>query len=120
MHAHEPPHPPRFLLPAAARCPPPGSLYSTFVIEQRHGFNKQTPGLFASDLLKSLLLLALLVPPVVGGLTYILVVSGPLVPLYLWSFILCLSLLLLTIYPTLIAPLFNKFEPLPEVSGLEV
>jgi hypothetical protein len=52
------------------------------------------------------------------GFTAILQVSGPLMPLYLWSFLLAVSLLLLTVYPTLIQPLFNKFTPLDEVSAV--
>ena len=44
-------------------------------------------------------------------------VSGPLLPLYLWGFLFGLSLFLMTLYPVAIAPLFNKYEPLPEVGG---
>ncbi|KAG2423032.1 hypothetical protein HXX76_015548 [Chlamydomonas incerta] len=94
----------------------PWGLYSTFVVEQRHGFNKQTTGLYVSDMLKQVMLVALLMPPVVGGVTHILMVSGPLLPLYLWGFLFGLSLALMTAYPLLIAPLFNKYEPLPEGS----
>jgi len=94
----------------------PWSLYSTFVVEQRHGFNKQTLGLFFSDMLKSVLLGALLIPPVVAGITYILQISTPFLALYLWAFMLGLTLFFMTIYPTLIAPLFNKYETLPEGS----
>ncbi|GFR42647.1 hypothetical protein Agub_g3584 [Astrephomene gubernaculifera] len=94
----------------------PWGIYSTFVIEQRHGFNKQTPGLYVSDLIKQMLLAVVLLPPIVAGVTYILQVAGPLVPLYLWAFVFALSLFLMTIYPVVIAPLFNKYEPLPEGS----
>lgn len=94
----------------------PWSAYSTFVIEARHGFNRQTPALFVGDLLKSLLLGALLMPPIIGAITYILIHSGPMLPLYLWVFVLALSLIMLTVYPTLIAPIFNKFTSLPQVS----
>ncbi|EFJ52686.1 hypothetical protein VOLCADRAFT_78672 [Volvox carteri f. nagariensis] len=94
----------------------PWGLYSTFVIEQRHGFNKQTLGLYVSDLVKQVLLAAVLLPPIVAGITYILQVAGPMLPLYLWGFIFALSLFFMTIYPVLIAPLFNKYEPLPEGS----
>jgi STE24 endopeptidase len=54
----------------------PWSLYSTFVIEERHGFNKQTIGLFFSDTVKSICLGLLFIPPVVMGVTYILQVSS--------------------------------------------
>ncbi|KAG2434349.1 hypothetical protein HYH02_012365 [Chlamydomonas schloesseri] len=94
----------------------PWGLYSTFVIEQRHGFNKQTLGLYVSDMLKQVMLVLILLPPIAGGITHILLVAGPLLPLYLWGFMFGLSLFLMTIYPVLIAPLFNKYEPLPEGS----
>ncbi|KAF6266083.1 peptidase family M48-domain-containing protein [Scenedesmus sp. NREL 46B-D3] len=94
----------------------PWSLYSTFVIEERHGFNKQTLGLFVADLVKSLLLGAVFVPPLVGAFTYILQHAGPWVPLQLWAFVLVVSMFFLTIYPVVIAPLFNKYELLPQGS----
>lgn len=94
----------------------PWSLYSTFVIEQRHGFNKQTLGLFFTDLIKQLVLGCILMPPIICGVTYILQHSGPWLPLYLWGFIFSISLIMMTIYPVVIAPLFNKYENLPEGS----
>mmetsp|Transcript_22614 Transcript_22614/g.67349 ORF Transcript_22614/g.67349 Transcript_22614/m.67349 type:complete len:451 (-) Transcript_22614:668-2020(-) len=94
----------------------PWSLYRTFVIEHRHGFNKQTLSLFFADVAKGIALGAVLMPPVIVAVTRILQVGGPFLALYLWAFILALSLFLMTIYPTCIAPLFNKFEPLPEGS----
>ena len=54
----------------------------------------------------------LLLPPLVAGFTYILQHSGPYVGLHLWAFLLAVSLLMITIYPTFVAPLFNKFQPL--------
>ncbi|GAX75985.1 hypothetical protein CEUSTIGMA_g3428.t1 [Chlamydomonas eustigma] len=94
----------------------PWSLYSTFVIEEKHGFNKQTIGLFFTDMIKSVLLGSVMVPPIVVGITYILQIGGAWLALYLWGFMLALSLFFMTIYPTVIAPLFNKFETLPEGS----
>lgn len=94
----------------------PWSLYSTFVLEQRHGFNKQTLGVFISDFVKSLVVGALLMPPVIAGFTYILQHAGPWVPIYLWAFVLAVALFMMTIYPVVIAPLFNKFENLPDGS----
>ncbi|WIA16071.1 hypothetical protein OEZ85_012796 [Tetradesmus obliquus] len=94
----------------------PWTLYSTFVIEQRHGFNKQTLGLFFSDLVKSCVLGAVFIPPLVAAFTYILQRAGPWVPLQLWAFVLGVSLFFLTIYPVVIAPLFNKYELLPQGS----
>ncbi|KAK9831266.1 hypothetical protein WJX74_009873 [Apatococcus lobatus] len=92
----------------------PWSIYSTFVIEQRHGFNKQTPGLFVVDILKSIGLGIVILPLFVGGFTFVLQNTSPFIALYLWLFILGIQVIALTIYPTVIAPLFNKFDPLPE------
>jgi len=61
-----------------------------------------------------LLLTALLAPPIVAGVTYILQHTGALMPLYLWGFILMLSVVMMALYPVCIAPLFNKYSPLPE------
>ncbi|GBG61826.1 hypothetical protein CBR_g23782 [Chara braunii] len=92
----------------------PFSIYSTFVIEERHGFNKQTPWLFVKDVLMELLLAAILGPPVITAVITIVNKGGPYFPLYLWAFIVLFSLLMMTIFPILIAPLFNKYTPLPE------
>lgn len=56
------------------------------------------------------------VPPIVGGVTYILQRSSPYIALYLWGFMLAVALFMMTIYPTVIQPLFNKFAPLEEGS----
>ncbi|XP_078446100.1 peptidase family M48 family protein isoform X2 [Wolffia australiana] len=92
----------------------PFSLYSTFVIEARHGFNKQTIWLFFRDMLKGILLSIILGPPIVAAVIFIVQKGGPYLAIYLWGFMFLLSLLMMTIYPILIAPLFNKFTPLPE------
>lgn len=57
-----------------------------------------------------------LAPPVVAGFTWILLNTGPYVALYLWAFLFALSIFFMTIYPVLIAPLFNKFQPLHDGS----
>ncbi|KAK8521982.1 hypothetical protein V6N13_022045 [Hibiscus sabdariffa] len=92
----------------------PFSLYSTFVIEARHGFNKQTIWLFFRDLIKGMCLAILLGPPIVSAIIVIVQKGGPYLAIYLWAFMFVLSLVMMTIYPVLIAPLFNKFTPLPE------
>ncbi|KAL5712143.1 Ste24 endopeptidase [Ranunculus cassubicifolius] len=92
----------------------PFSLYSTFVIEERHGFNKQTVWLFFRDIIKGLFLSALLGPPVISAIILIVQKGGPYLAIYLWAFIFVLSILMMTLYPILIAPLFNKFTPLPQ------
>lgn len=61
-----------------------------------------------------MLLGALLAPPILGGFVYLLQSTGPYAALYVWAFLLAVSLLFMTIYPSVIAPLFNKFDPLPE------
>ncbi len=57
-----------------------------------------------------------LLPPLIAAITLILKNTGPLVAIYLWFFILVVSIFMMTIYPVAIAPLFNKFTPLPEGS----
>ena len=92
----------------------PFSLYSTFVIEARHGFNKQTIWLFLRDMVVGLGLSVLLGPPIVAAMIVIVQKGGPYLAIYLWAFMLILSLVMMSLYPILIAPLFNKFTPLPE------
>ncbi|XP_016506684.1 CAAX prenyl protease 1 homolog [Nicotiana tabacum] len=92
----------------------PFSLYSTFVIESRHGFNKQTVWLFFRDMIKGIALAIVIGPPIVAAIIFIVQKGGPYLAIYLWGFMLVLSLVMMTLYPILIAPLFNKFTPLPE------
>jgi len=92
----------------------PWELYSTFVIEQRHGFNKTTLGVFFSDKIKGLLLGILIGGPALSGILHIIKWGGDYFYLYTWAFIAVFTLFMLTIYPTVIAPLFNKFTPLQE------
>ncbi|KAE8693842.1 CAAX prenyl protease 1-like protein [Hibiscus syriacus] len=92
----------------------PFSLYSTFVIEARHGFNKQTIWLFIRDLIKGMCLAIVLGPPIVSAIIWIIQKGGHYLAIYLWGFMFVLSLAMMTIYPILIAPLFNKFTSLPD------
>ncbi|CAH9093114.1 unnamed protein product [Cuscuta epithymum] len=92
----------------------PFTLYSTFVIEARHGFNKQTVRLFIRDTIKSIILTIVIGPPIVAAIILIVQKGGPFLAIYLWGFMLVLSLVMMTLYPILIAPLFNKFTPLPD------
>ncbi|KAK4738820.1 hypothetical protein R3W88_002517 [Solanum pinnatisectum] len=92
----------------------PFSLYSTFVIEARHGFNKQTVWLYFRDMIKGIALSIVIGPPIVAAIIVIVQKGGPYLAIYLWGFMLILSLVMMTIYPVLIAPLFNKFTPLPQ------
>jgi STE24 endopeptidase len=92
----------------------PFELYSTFQIEKKHGFNKQTLGLFFTDKAKSLVLTMLIGGPFVALLLLIIQKSGPYFYLYVWAFMFCFSVIMMTIVPTVIMPLFNKYEKLEE------
>lgn len=92
----------------------PWSFYKTFVIEQRHGFNNQTIGLFFKDTITSVALGAVFLPLVVVIMTLILLKTDAWLPVYLWMFTLTLTIFAMTIYPAFIAPLFNKFSPLTQ------
>lgn len=92
----------------------PFSLYKQFVIEARHGFNRMTVALFASDLLKQTLLGLVIGAPVLATVLWLMEAMGSLWWLYVWLFWSVFNLLMLFIFPTWIAPLFNKFMPLPE------
>jgi STE24 endopeptidase len=92
----------------------PFELYSTFRIEKKHGFNKQTVGLFFSDKVKGLALTAVIGGPFVALLLKIIQWGGPNFYIYVWAFMFVFSVIMMTIYPVLIMPLFNKYEPLPE------
>lgn len=98
----------------------PFSLWVVFVVEERHGFNKQSLGNFFLDKLKGLVLSALLGGPMTLAVLYVIKAGGRSFFLYLYLLVLAFQLLLLTIYPTVIAPLFNKYEPLPEDSELKI
>lgn len=92
----------------------PLSLYSQFVVEARHGFNRMTPGLFFADLVKQTLLGALIGAPVILAVLWLMGAMGENWWLYVWLFWSAFNLLLMFVYPTWIAPLFNKFSPLEE------
>jgi len=90
----------------------PFSLYGNFVLEARHGFNTKTLRVWALDLLKGLFLSALLGAPLLALLLFLIESGGPLWWLYAWALVGLLELLILWLYPVLLAPLFNKFEPI--------
>jgi STE24 endopeptidase len=92
----------------------PFSIYKTFVIEEKFGFNKTTPAVFAADLLKTLALSLLLGVPLLAGLLWFFEVTGSMAWLWAWGGITAVSLLIQYIAPTWIMPLFNKFVPLEE------
>lgn len=97
----------------------PFGWYRTFHIEQRFGFNRMTPGLFVADLLKSLVLSAAVGLPLLALMLWLMQAAGPYWWLYAWGVWAGFNALVLVLYPTLIAPLFNKFQPLTEAALLE-
>jgi STE24 endopeptidase len=92
----------------------PFSLYQTFVVEQRFGFNKTTPALWLADLVKSTLLGALIGLPIAALILWLMGAAGATWWLWAWGTWIAFNMLLLVIYPSFIAPLFNKFQPLED------
>lgn len=92
----------------------PFELYKTFKIEKKHGFNKQTYGLFFSDKVKSFGLSCVIGGPFIALMLKIIKMGGEQFYIYLWAFTLCFSIFMMTIVPVVIMPLFNKYEPLPD------
>ena len=92
----------------------PLSLYTQFVVEEKFGFNRMTLKLFFADLAKQTLLGALIGTPLLLAVLWLMAQAGSLWWLYTWVFWCVFNLLILLIYPTWIAPLFNKFTPLAD------
>lgn len=92
----------------------PFSLYRQFVIEARYGFNKMTLALFFTDLAKQSLLGIAIGAPVILAVLWLMNAMGTFWWLYVWLFWSTFNLLILFVYPTWIAPLFNKFSPLED------
>jgi len=92
----------------------PFGLYRTFVIEARFGFNRMSLALFLADLAKLAALGALLGIPLVFLVLWLMARMGSAWWLYVWLAWVTFNLLLAVIYPTLIAPLFNRFSPLED------
>ena len=90
----------------------PMSLYRTFVVEERFGFNKTTLRLFVTDIVKQGLVMLALGLPLVASILWLMQEAGHLWWLYAWLVWAGFSLVLMWLYPVLIAPLFNKFSPL--------
>jgi STE24 endopeptidase len=92
----------------------PLTLYQTFVIEERFGFNKMTLKLWLLDLLKSSLIGVIIGLPIAALILWMMGAAGYWWWLWAWGVWMGFNLLLLLIYPTFIAPLFNKFAPLED------
>ena len=94
----------------------PFELYRTFRIEQRFGFNRMTWKLYLADALKNTFVGVLIGAPVLALMLWIMGATGSLWWLWAWGAWMAFNLLILVFYPTVIAPIFNKFEPLADES----
>jgi STE24 endopeptidase len=92
----------------------PFDLWATFRIEERHGFNRQTLRGFVLDHLKGLAVAVALGGPMLAGVLWVMERMGPSWWLWAWALTTAFSLFAAWIYPTVLAPLFNRFTPLPE------
>ncbi len=94
----------------------PFDYYKTFVVDEKYGFNKMTPGMFFSDLVKHSIVGIALGAPILFAALWLMQGAGEYWWLYLWIVWSAFNLLMLAVYPTFIAPLFNKFSPLQDES----
>ena len=92
----------------------PLDLYRQFRLEARFGFNRMTPGLYLSDLVKQILLSVLLGLPLLAAVLWLMQAMGSYWWIHVWLVWVGFNLLILFAYPLWIAPLFNRFSPLPE------
>jgi STE24 endopeptidase len=92
----------------------PFDYYRTFVLEARHGFNRQTPGGFWLDRVKGLVLALVLGGLLLSMILWIMGALGERWWIYAWLAMSTFSILTAWLYPTFLAPLFNKFSPVPE------
>jgi STE24 endopeptidase len=92
----------------------PFSVYGTFVLEEKHGFNQQTALFYIKDQIKAFAVGQVIMLPLVGVIIKIIQWGGTFFFVYLWVFVTVFSLFMLIVYPEFIAPLFDKYVPLPE------
>ncbi|MCP4911745.1 MAG: M48 family metallopeptidase [Oligoflexia bacterium] len=92
----------------------PQSIYSTFVIEEKFGFNKTTPKIFVTDLIKGIIVGSVIGLPLLAGLIWTLNALGEYWWVYGWALLIGFQFILLWAYPRFIAPIFNKFSELEE------
>ena len=97
----------------------PFDLWRTFRIEQRFGFNRMTPGLWLRDLLVSGTVGLAITLPLVAALLWLMASAGSLWWLWAFALLAAFTLLMQVLYPTVIAPLFNKFEPLADTAMVQ-
>ena len=92
----------------------PFSIYSTFVIEERYGFNRTTPKTFVLDLLKGIMLAVILGGPILALVLWFFQATGSYAWLWCWIAVTVIQIFMLFLAPYVILPLFNKFTPLEE------
>ncbi len=94
----------------------PTHVYQTFVIEEKYGFNKSTPQQFIKDQLLQLSLMLAIGLPILALILWVMDSIGSLWWLWAWAILISFSLLMSWLFPTVIAPLFNKFTPMEDGS----
>lgn len=92
----------------------PFSLYRTFILEQKFGFNKTTIATLIGDMVKGFVLMLVIGLPLLYAVLYLMNEMGVYWWLYVWLVLIGFSLLMLWLYPAFIAPIFNKFKPLDD------
>jgi STE24 endopeptidase len=92
----------------------PFAWWRQFRLEERFGFNRMTPGLFLADLIKSTLIGAVLGLPLLVAILAVMDAAGSTWWIWAWLIWITFNVVVLLVFPTFIAPLFNRFEPLPE------
>jgi STE24 endopeptidase len=97
----------------------PFSIVSTFVIEERFGFNRTTIKTFIIDIIKGGAVAVMLGVPLLWTILWLMEKAGEPWWIYAWIVWTSFSLFIMWVYPTLIAPIFNKFEPLEEGDTLD-
>lgn len=95
----------------------PFSYVQTFVIEEKFGFNRMTRALWIADIAKGVLVGAALGLPLAALVLWLMRAAGPLWWVWTWAVWIGFQFLILALYPTVIAPMFNKFSPLPAGSA---
>lgn len=92
----------------------PLTVYEKFVVEQKHGFNKETLLFFVKDQLLKFVVVQVIAIPFLCAVIWIVKNGGDYFFLYLWVFSVFVTLFMMIIYPEVIAPLFDKYTPLPD------
>ena len=87
-------------------------LYEIFVIEERHGYNRQTLKLFVTDFFKSSAILMIIQAPLIAAIIWLLNNGGEFFYLFIWGFLSLFVVVMMYVFPVLIAPLFNKYTEL--------